>query len=89
MDFLYFVSEKADTVGLLQRIGKYVDDGATNRELPRGRYEIDLLETFFQELRLQFQIVDVFAAFDGEEGILQFLFRRNFLLDGLRIRHYI
>ena len=78
MDLFNLISEESEPVGMVQRIGKYVDDGAADGILARGRYEVHTLESLLYQRLAEGIIRNFLSHTDGQEraGDL-FLFRHR------------
>ena len=85
VDFLYLVSEEADSVGIFLRVGEDVDDGAAEGELAGRAHEVHLLEAFLDEARAQHVVRKAVPLLDAEQRPRKFLGRWNLLLQRLGV----
>ena len=84
-DRFYLIPEKVDTIGKLERIGKYVEDTTTDGILSRFVNIINLLESITVKYICHEHIVELLTRMNLQRILLQGILRNHFLGNGFRI----
>lgn len=84
-DILDFVAPEGEAEGLAGGVGEDVDEGAANRELAGGAYEVDSFEAGGAEGFDDFVEAGGLAFFDGEDGAFHPRSGRYLLFQGVGI----
>ena len=85
MDLLHLIAEECQAIRMLQGIGEYVDNSASDGILARRRHEIDTLETLADENPAEFVIRNLIPHIDGHEGSRYLFLVRHRFFQGSRI----
>ena len=83
------IPEEVDTVGILRRIGKHVDDATTHGKLPRLIHIVHTLKTLAHQRRLHLGNLHRVAYSKAHRAVVQGIARHHQLGQGIGVRDNI